>query len=81
MGVVPGSPFFWLKWASSLPQADRQALCFHGNACFQEQLVTVGVPNTRQGGEYGDPWVVVLLRGHMQGSLAQARCRCCTPRG
>lgn len=30
--------------------------------------------------EYGEPWVVVLLRGHMQGSLAQAWCRCRTPR-
>lgn len=52
---------------------------FTGVRAFSSNWVTVNVPKTRQEGGYGEPWVVLMLRGHMQGSLAQAWCLCCTP--
>lgn len=61
-------------------QTDRPST-FTGVRAFSSNWVTVNAPNTRQEEGYGEPWVVLLLRGHMQGSLAQAWCLCCTPGG
>lgn len=60
------------------PRKTDRPSTFTGVRAFSSNWVTVDVPKTRQG-EYGEPWVVLMLRGHMQGSLAQAWCLCCTP--